>query len=348
MNSVERRSTWNISSSDDFVIKPVLGDLSWPELSDTTKTHSSKTTSDSSRKMSDASGSSLDYDTLRQNVLATKLIHFTKELLSTPINVSVSAKSVLAQPSGQSSYVRPEQLSHGGTKNQHQWNSYDNQNGNQQRHGGWRSQSHGHGNQNLNLREGFIQAPRGIPGYVIHAPPPMPLVFDRYMLPTYQPCYHFGSPMVSHDLAPPRMYNHSPPRPLIKPPLPVVYQDSLETRIRNQVHYYFSEKNLKTDNFMRMRMSSEGFVHIQFIAGFNKLKALTRNIQLIVDALQNSNVVELKGYEIRSRDMWRKYLMPLHLRVPFVPTLEHERPKQSPKPITQNINSGKVLTDNLE
>ncbi|XP_010489409.1 PREDICTED: la-related protein 1C-like [Camelina sativa] len=334
MDHVERKHAWNMSSNGDSVIKPALEVLSWPTLSETNKAYSNKSSSDSLISMSDTSEPSVTYESLRQNILATELLNSTYELLSRQINTYVPANSVVVQPSGQSSSGLPKcplsysfprgqdqrneiaSQSHGGTQNQHQWNPYKNQNGNHhhhQRHGGLCS--HGHWNQNSNGRDGITQAPRGIPEFVIHAPTtPMAPVL-AYMLPAHQPFYQFGRPMSIYDSTPLQMNNPSSSR---------IPQTSLETRIRNQVHYYFSEENLMTDNFMRMHMNNDGFVHIQFIAGFNKLKALTSNLQLIMDALQDSHIVELKGYEIRSRHMWKKYVMPLHLRVPFVPILEDE------------------------
>lgn len=134
------------------------------------------------------------------------------------INAIVPANCTGAQPSGQSSSGLPQcpspshfprgqnqrneivMQSHGGTQNQHQWNSYKNQNGNHhhhQRHGGRRN--HEHANQNFNGSYGFTQAPRGIPGFVIHPPPPsMRPVLDQYMLPTHLPFYHFGDPTGFH------------------------------------------------------------------------------------------------------------------------------------------------------
>ncbi|KAJ0265388.1 La-type HTH domain-containing protein [Hirschfeldia incana] len=97
----------------------------------------------------------------------------------------------------------------------------------------------------------------------------------------------------------------------------------LKTKILNQVQYYLSEDNLPNDAYLRMRMNDEGFVHIEFIAGFNKLKALTSNVQLILDSLRDSDIVEVQGYEIRNRCVWRKYIMPHDWRVAFYPSQEY-------------------------
>ncbi|VVB18382.1 unnamed protein product [Arabis nemorensis] len=253
-----------------------------------------------------------------------------------PTKKASSSDSLKSLGDGSSSSSVPVSQSHGSTQNQYQRNSYKNQTGN---HHPSQSRNQEHGNHNWNLhrnfngqvgfaqppRSGFAQPPLGIPGFVQHAPPPpMPPHF-----------YPFSGPMVFPEWASLPMY-HPHHMPFIESP-PYVFlvqnssskasqfQDSsLETKIRNQVHYYFSEENLRHDEFLRKRMNDEGFVNIQFIAGFKKLKALTSNIELILDALQGSDVVELKGYEIRKRYKWRKFLMHIDLRTPFYPSPECE------------------------
>uniref|UniRef100_A0A0D3BG56 Uncharacterized protein n=1 Tax=Brassica oleracea var. oleracea TaxID=109376 RepID=A0A0D3BG56_BRAOL len=56
------------------------------------------------------------------------------------------------------------------------------------------------------------------------------------------------------------------------------------------------------------------------------LKELTSNIQLILDSLQGSDIVEVQGNEIRNRHLWRKYVMPHDWRVTFYPSQEYAMP----------------------
>ncbi|CAG7860736.1 unnamed protein product [Brassica rapa] len=108
--------------------------------------------------------------------------------------------------------------------------------------------------------------------------------------------------------------------PFIEPPLVLILnQDKkapLKTKILNQVQYYLSEDNLPNDVYLRKRMNDEGFVHIEFISGFNKLKALTSNVHLVLDSLRDSDIIEVQGNEIRNRHVWRKYVMPQDWRKP--------------------------------
>ncbi|CAG7860747.1 unnamed protein product [Brassica rapa] len=72
----------------------------------------------------------------------------------------------------------------------------------------------------------------------------------------------------------------------------------LKTKILKQVQYYLSEDNLPNDVYLRKRMNDEGFVHIEFISGFNKLKALTSNVQLVLDSLRDSDIIEVQRYYV--------------------------------------------------
>ncbi|KAF3561068.1 hypothetical protein DY000_02012012 [Brassica cretica] len=301
--------------------------------------------------------------------------------------------------------------SHVRAQNQHQQNSYNNQNVSYHPH-----QSHrgGHNQEHVNLPRNF----NGLGGFVRPSPPLLvPPIYAQHMPP--QPFYYpldftgFPPQMMYHPhhmpfMEPPpvlfpsqnpnrRMPSMEPPPVLVpsqKPSLKTktlnkvqkappktkianqVQKVPLKTKILNQVQYYLSEDNLPNDVYLRMRMNDEGFVHIEFIAGFNKLKALTSNIQLILDSLQgsdmvevqdnlpndvhlrkrmndegfvhiefisgfnklkaltsnvqlildslrDSDIIEVQGYEIRNRRVWKKYVMPQDWRVTFYPSPEY-------------------------
>ena len=57
--------------------------------------------------------------------------------------------------------------------------------------------------------------------------------------------------------------------------------------------YYFSTENLTKDIFLRRKMDAEGCIPISLIATFNRVKALTQDIQLILEAVNVSDIVEL-------------------------------------------------------
>jgi hypothetical protein len=71
-------------------------------------------------------------------------------------------------------------------------------------------------------------------------------------------------------------------------------------QIRGQVEYYFSDKNLKKDKFMKKQLAQSqvsGFVALDVLAGFNRMKALGGGTPLepcvIADALESSEKLVL-------------------------------------------------------
>eukprot|EP00756_Hemistasia_phaeocysticola_P012545 Hpha_TRINITY_DN15207_c2_g13::TRINITY_DN15207_c2_g13_i1::g.67066::m.67066/K18763/LARP4; la-related protein 4 len=76
--------------------------------------------------------------------------------------------------------------------------------------------------------------------------------------------------------------------------------EDLPTRIRHQIEYYFSPKNLlRPDKFIlsRLRYEDDGKVTIPLktIADFNKVKELTEDIQVVVAALEVSEIIEVNN-----------------------------------------------------
>lgn len=64
--------------------------------------------------------------------------------------------------------------------------------------------------------------------------------------------------------------------------------EDIREKIRNQLNYYFSEKNILHDKYLRSKMDSEDYVSISVIAGFNMLRLLTDDIALITDVFKGS------------------------------------------------------------
>ncbi|KAI7905594.1 uncharacterized protein BX663DRAFT_529753 [Cokeromyces recurvatus] len=87
--------------------------------------------------------------------------------------------------------------------------------------------------------------------------------------------------------------------------------ETLKMYIMQQIEYYFSIDNLCKDVYLRKQMDSNGFVDLSFIANFNRVKGLTTDLNLIREALENSQVIEVKGGDkIRKREGWETWLMP--------------------------------------
>ncbi|CAN7025587.1 unnamed protein product [Brassica oleracea var. botrytis] len=388
--NAEKKPAWNRLSNGNSRIKPVMvASSSWPLLSEAAKAASCSSSDSLKSLCCDGSSSSVSSFSQRRSILA-ELEPMEQTL--TDANSNINQRAV-AQASGcPLPYTSPSShnqrnmfasQSHVRAQNQHQQNSYNNQNVSYHPH-----QSHrgGHNQEHVNLPRNF----NGLGGFVRPSPPLLvPSIYAQHMPPQpfYYPLdftgeltqninfvfyfyeffpnaylYFLGFPpqMMYHPhhvpfMEPPpvlfprqnpnrRMPSMEPPPVLVpsqKPSLKTktlnqvqkappktkivnqVQKVPLKTKILNQVQYYLSEDNLPNDVYLRMRMNDEGFVHIEFIAGFNKLKALTSNIQLILDSLQGSDMVEVQGYEIRNGRVWRKYVMPHDWRVTFYPSQEY-------------------------
>lgn len=165
---------------------------------------------------------------------------------------------------------------------------------------------------------------RDVHMHQIAPPPPPPPRFMRPGLPgstPFIPLPHvYGNPMPFEFVRP---FLYGPPLPpeslrgvpLIPPqvPPPMVFplvDPNLPSLLVNQIDYYFSDDNLVKDQFLRSKMDDQGWVNISVIANFRRVLSLTSDVQLILDALGSSTVVEVQGDKIRRRDNWKKWLPP--------------------------------------
>ena len=64
--------------------------------------------------------------------------------------------------------------------------------------------------------------------------------------------------------------------------------------VQKQVEYYFSENNLQGDFFLRRKMDREGYIPISLIASFYRVQALTQDVGLVIRALEQSPLLQLK------------------------------------------------------
>lgn len=188
-----------------------------------------------------------------------------------------------------------------------------------QNYGGRRNQDHG--NQDFHQRsfrgrDVNMQPQRGVPGFnrhtttAIHNPP-------TYM--TSPPARPFGASLVYPEYSAPVIYlptqGHPDPMravPFLAPMPPVFFSQVdplLHANIVNQIDYYFSNENLVKDTFLRQNMDEQGWVPITLIAGFKKVSILTNDIQLILDVMRSSTVVEVQGDKIRKRNDWTRWIM---------------------------------------
>ncbi|KAI8603433.1 hypothetical protein EDD21DRAFT_351864 [Dissophora ornata] len=70
-------------------------------------------------------------------------------------------------------------------------------------------------------------------------------------------------------------------------------QEQGHDRLREQLEWYFSTRNLATDTYLVSKMNADHWVSISVVADFKKVKALTDDLQKVVDALRRSNKVSV-------------------------------------------------------
>jgi la-related protein 1 len=92
-------------------------------------------------------------------------------------------------------------------------------------------------------------------------------------------------------------------------------KDQILAAVRQQVEYYFSVENLCKDLFLRQRMDAEGWIPLPVIAGFNRIRMMTPEPAVVLEAIQGSAVVEVEavggadGHRLRKMTDWQSWVM---------------------------------------
>ncbi|KAK7250830.1 hypothetical protein RIF29_33545 [Crotalaria pallida] len=329
---------------------PFMGADSWPPLSESTRPSVKSPSPSPSVPQSQGSGSVLpsprrlarDNANTNNVVPAQEKEKSFKRSNSNPSynggNHSQPSSSHGSMPStgfvSHNSSPKDHQTRHGFVSNDHphQRNSYRNRNGGpNQRGDGAHHHNYGirrdqdFGNHDWNARPNFngrdnYMLPRFGPRFTRHPPPPSSTnLFPQQ--PLMQP---FGWPIGYPELPPQMVYGPPPPldalrgvlympQPPIPPPHSMLFPSpdpQLHSKILNQIDYYFSDENLVKDVYLRKKMDDQGWVPINLIAGFKKVKQLTDSIRIVLDAVGTSSVVEVQGDKVRRQNDWWRWIMP--------------------------------------
>ncbi|XP_063371853.1 la-related protein 1 [Cydia amplana] len=70
-------------------------------------------------------------------------------------------------------------------------------------------------------------------------------------------------------------------------------QATLKDLIKKQIEYYFSPDNLARDFFLRRKMAADGTIPVTLIASFHRVRALTPDVALVLDAIRDSDKLQL-------------------------------------------------------
>lgn len=90
----------------------------------------------------------------------------------------------------------------------------------------------------------------------------------------------------------------------------------LHSALKQQIEYYFSDLNLPKDLFLRENMDSQGFVPLNVITEFSRVRSISsQNLQSVREACSDSDEVEFvlgdgKAELLRRREGWEKYVLP--------------------------------------
>ena len=78
--------------------------------------------------------------------------------------------------------------------------------------------------------------------------------------------------------------------------------EELRARVQRQIEYYFSRENLLTDAYLMSQMDTDQFVQVATIAGFNQVKKLTTELDVVRDAIRRSESLQLdeRGDKVRA------------------------------------------------
>ena len=102
---------------------------------------------------------------------------------------------------------------------------------------------------------------------------------------------------------------------------PYMAAPNLYGMVAVQMEYYFSVDNLCKDTFLRKNMNSQGFVPLELVAGFNRIKQLTSDLGMVRDVCFESNLLETRVAEdesvwLRKGVDWQQWVMDMDSRVP--------------------------------
>ncbi|TRM57501.1 hypothetical protein BD626DRAFT_574539 [Schizophyllum amplum] len=172
-------------------------------------------------------------------------------------------------------------------------------------------------------------------------PPFQPLMMGESpsgMYPPYVPGFDaFAPPLPPVPLPPPPPPAHAVP-PVAQGGIPFPSPITLvsfpldPTRwwLLGQLEYYVSPQNLATDFFLRQRMTPEGWIPIQLLASFKRVRQLTTDIALVRDVLALSRIVYVQGDWVRPL-AWQQYVLPAQPQVietPQTSSLQSSSPPQ--------------------
>ncbi|EDV24639.1 uncharacterized protein TRIADDRAFT_56647 [Trichoplax adhaerens] len=212
---------------------------------------------------------------------------------------------------------------HGG--NHHHRNSNNRNRGTRAR-GNNKNRNRGGNNRVENNHQGYPrqhQPPYMYPTVNNMMPQPQTMAATAAAMGTIYPNYNIYQQTFYNQQA--ALYNPSLYQPVIQSD-----QMALKDAIRKQIEYYFSQENLLKDFYLRRQMNADGFIPAKTIAVFYRMQKLTKDVNAIVNAVSDSEVVEVIGDQLRCRIDPKKWPMQPEGAIPEAnrPLWENTTPRQ--------------------
>lgn len=103
----------------------------------------------------------------------------------------------------------------------------------------------------------------------------------------------------------------------------------LRACIKTQLEYYFSVENLCRDIYLRLNMNPEGWIDLSFIAGFNRVKILTVDQDLLADVLisECAGLIEFnpETRQLRKSEDWALWVYPEDVKIVMKAEFEQKK-----------------------
>ena len=124
---------------------------------------------------------------------------------------------------------------------------------------------------------------------------------------------------------------------------PFMEQQYFLGMVSMQLEYYFSMDNLLKDMFLRKNMDSQGFVFLNVVANFNRLKQLTQDRQILKNVCLDSENIEIRVGEdgkerLRRRDGYEQFILPMDQRAPEAQTDGPKEVRSIERPVPPPFN----------
>ena len=79
--------------------------------------------------------------------------------------------------------------------------------------------------------------------------------------------------------------------------------EELQQKVKTQIEYYFSDENLLKDSFLlkHINRNKQGYVSLKLVASLRKIKSLTKDWEVVLEAVTSSDFLDLNAEKTKIR-----------------------------------------------